>query len=549
MIKKLFIAISMVVLVSSYIGVGNVQAGSQKVDINKAEEVKRLVNRAVFGLDFEGVKLTYGNISYEKDENKIIISDVLWQNKKSALSFKKIEVLNYEEDLEDKKYSFDKSTASIGLFHNKAKTEGDKPTNNKLVYYSLSGVKGSGKKHTLVIRKLELKVDGEQLKTEGLGGLTRAHDIRLINIDKLQVAVLETLLNKAANGKVSPDKLMSTFEILSESLTIEKILFTNFPKFPMKEGGSLALEKITVNDFSFKNIGEVLLENLKVFIPEIKHATGKVDRIAFTDIRLLDIAKFGKYASENPGVKPTPVQAFGMLKWLGGFSVDGVDIRTPDGDFAGDYALTWGKYVGLFPTEINLDLNASAPVPSEKLIDPRSPTAGVQKQVLDIVNEVGMKKIAAKVKLRVKWDEGNQRILISPFIYNLGKLYSMSIEASIGNVGKAVLEETDPKKMSILLLGATVGPITLEVKDKGIQLFYDRLAKGTLDQLAADVGIPELEPVIANVLKLLNEPNGKFKIVVQPKSTVGLAQLVGAVAVSPASIISLFDIKSEYNKQ
>ncbi len=160
-----------------------------------------------------------------------------------------------------------------------------------------------------------------------------------------------------------------------------------------------------------------------------------------------------------------------------------------------------------------------------------------------------MKKIAAKVKLRVKWDEGNQRILISPFIYNLGKLYSMSIEASIGNVGKAVLEETDPKKMSILLLGATVGPITLEVKDKGIQLFYDRLAKGTLDQLAADVGIPELEPVIANVLKLLNEPNGKFKIVVQPKSTVGLAQLVGAVAVSPASIISLFDIKSEYNKQ
>ncbi|MGH1351852.1 MAG: hypothetical protein ACRBBN_13760, partial [Methyloligellaceae bacterium] len=373
-------------------------------------------------------------------------------------------------------------------------------------------------------------------------------DIQLTDLDKLQNSFNDAVTFKALNGTDDPGKLLTLFDALAKSLKVKKVQITNLAKITGKAPVSYAAEKLTINDFSVDHIGEILMEDLKLTVAGADTGLGKIDRISLRDIRLLDIIKFGKFAKENPGLKPTPERISAIFKWMSGVSVSGVDIKTPDGEFSGDYDLNWGKYVGLFPTEVTLDLKASLPVPPEKLINPKSPTADMQKKVLDLVKELGIEKLDVEVKIKIAWDENNQRLVISPFIYDVNKLYSMSFTASIGNISKAVLEEKDPKKLGVLFLGATVGPITLEVKDKGLQVFYDRLAKGSIEGLKSGVTIPELQPLFEDVVKLVNSPNGKLKIVVQPKSSVGLAQLAGAIAVSPMSIVSLFDLTSEFNK-
>ncbi len=551
MIRKLFVVLSLVVFAATLGNVGNMQAVSQQIDLKKEEDVKRMIRRAMFGFGFEDLKLTYGAVRFEKDGNKIIVSDVSWMNKRDSAVFKELVVFDYEESSDTKDYSYDEAKVTGGAFSSKKVPDGPEVPKGKVSFYSFINVKGSDSKHTVSIEKMVMRGAGPQLpaNSDKPELLIEATDIELVDINKVQASFREAITFKVLNGVDNPDKILAAFEILSKSLKAKKIQVTNLPDIPAKPGVSYVANKVTIDDFNIEKIGKISFEDIKLSIAGLNTEVGQIESISLKDLRLLDIIKFGKFAKENPGLKPTPELVSGVVKWLGGFSVKGIDIKTPDGDFSGDYSLNWGEYVGLFPTEIELDIKASLPVPPEKLIDPKSPTADLQKQVLDLVKEVGLEKLDVRMKIKIEWDENNQRIVISPFIYDVDKLYELSFSASIGNVSKAVLEEKDPKKLGVLFLGATVGPITLDIKDKGLQIFYDKFGKGSMEGVQSTVTIPELQPLFEDIIKLVNAPNGKIRIVVQPKSTVGLAQLAGAIAVSPMSIVTLFDIKSEYNKQ
>ncbi len=557
MIKRMFVAFGIVLFALSTAGINAVNAAPQAVDLSKPEEVQRVIKRVVSDVNVMSIEPEYGAVKFDKKNNKLIVSDITLKYPGEVLKYKKLVISNYNEDSEAGSYTCEEVTFTDGM-----------ETSDEAVWENFA-VSGKGnimefdyetyKRVSVSNRDKELTIDLIKIKgfrvhlpngNKSQPITLEAHKHRITKLDKAKHDVFQLMKEsskkeKDISGKVIPGTLISFLNKVSSEL----ITIANVPEIPVPGSGALRLGEISFKNWRNGQLGEVAVENIEVLPSGIATETMKLKRISVRDIKLLEVVKFGETMILNPFEDSIYSEVSKISSMFSGISIEGLSTKSPEGNISANLNLNWGKFVGLFPTEITLDgISAISPL-SEKIVNPDSPDVAIQKQIIEVLKQAGIDKLSLKTEIKIAWDEKAQKITITPMVFDMDNLFSLSFTASLGNIPRSTLEETDPQKLGLLFMGATAGPITLEIKDKGVQVIYEKMAKGSLEGLGAAVSQDsQSQAVYANVLKLVNSPKGTIKITMKPKGNVGIAQLAGALAVSPEAIPALFDISSEYSK-
>ncbi len=526
-------------LAVSATNVQTVQAET-KVEATQDAEGRKILQKFLssgFALDF---KLTFGSVKYNKATGEIIATDVGFTLPNMKANYKKIMVSGYKADPAAETYSMDKLLLSDFSGTVAPFTDGF-----SIDRFEYSGISGSYEKGFMSVENAT--GSGMKLALPNAPDLSKIKismsGMKVTNLNEMAKSQKEmmTLFQKPIQpGTPMPPELLKYLSMVYSNISWEKASVTGFPDLPAPDGqGSFKIGEFFMGKISKGVLEEITLKDLSVDKPNDPVVTaiklGKFSILGF------DMLGFIQHSSTfTPGTQPTPEQSAKFLQFIKGFSIKGVDVKGPDQELTGEADISWGNFVGLFPTKINWDAHSIIAAPKG---------ASASRGYAAFLQMTGLDKLDIKSSMGIEWNEKNNTIVIQPFKYDAKKLAEVEFSASIGNVTKEMLEERDMGKLGIMALGSNVGTITLKVSDKGAQKLADEATKGMWSAMSAEFAAdPELQPVIENITKLLNEPGSKLTIVLKPKGTMSFAQVSGAIALGPKMLPTLFDIETSLEK-
>ncbi len=554
MIKRVFVAFGIILLFASASGV---QATPQAVDLNKDGEVKRVIQRVLSDVNVMELIPEYEAAEFDKENNKLTVSNVSFKSLGDIVKYKKLVILGYREDRDEKNYICTEIKLLEGITTSEqADWEGIAAPGKENIMENDSeiyqGLTVSDNNQTLILDYG--KIEGFRVHlSDGKKSQPVILETRKYKITELDKAKHDlVLLLKEGSKKekdINSEKTIHLVNAFLKSLSADLITVWNIPKYTDPELGSYGVKKVSWRHVKNGHLGEILVDGVEVDFPGADKLSLKVKQVSIRDIKSLQFIKLGAAINLNPFDDRIYGEVSQMVSWISGVSINDLSAKSSGGNFSANFVFNWGQFIGLLPTEITLDGTSSISPLSDKLTDPHSPYVVMQKQIIEALKEAGVDKLALKVKVKITWDERTQKVVVSPMIYDMDDLFSLSFSASLGNVPRSMLEETDPQKLGLLFMGATAGPIILEIKDKGAQAIYEKLAKGSIEGLeGAVVPDPKVKAIFDDFVKFANSPKGALKVTFKPKGNVGIAQFVGAFALSPTAARSLLEMSSEYTK-
>lgn len=299
--------------------------------------------------------------------------------------------------------------------------------------------------------------------------------------------------------------------------------------------------------FENGRLAELSLEGLDTQTP--LHEPIKIGRFALRGLGLSELMRsIARLAT--PAQQPSPNQLVSLLRTLEGIEMEGLVIPYRNTGKPVEIAtakISWGEFVGAFPTQVRAALHLSGPI-----------TSGDGEPFNQLL-AAGMTTATVDLDAGVRWSEANRLAVLSPFSTKLANVGSIEVNATLGNVPGSAFT-LDAATFMAATAAVEAGPIEIVVRDLGgLDLIVADVARKqnlspeaarrmvveTATQPAAALvpSSPDLSGLADAVAHFIEAPGGKLSISITPKGRVPLLPLLVTVQANPATILAQFRIQ------
>ena len=315
-------------------------------------------------------------------------------------------------------------------------------------------------------------------------------------------------------------------------------------------------------DFKFAAIRLVGLENGRLAEFAMEGMDGQspqkdpihVGRFAFKGLQIANLMRQSVQLSET-GRAPSPDQALGLLALLEGIELSDVIAKSGPNQQPiriEDFRLSWGQFVGSFPTTVRLTAKTSVP------------TNLADQGMGGLLSDAGLPTLTTNVDIGLAWTEESKTLTISPTAIELENAFAFSATLSILNVPRSIFN-VDPTIAMIAAEQLEAGPIQLTLRDTGgvttalaqyaktKNLSVDDARKEIIDSVNETVKTsgqsnPDAAAVAQALIQFIEVPGSTLTINVTPKGRVNLKEAFGTGAADPAATASLFTVEAKTTK-
>jgi hypothetical protein len=305
---------------------------------------------------------------------------------------------------------------------------------------------------------------------------------------------------------------------------------------------------IRMTGFENGRLAELSLEGLDTQTP--LHEPVKIGRFALRGLGFSELMR-SVARSAAPGQQPSPDQLMSLLHALEGIEIQGLIVpyqntgRSVEIETA---KISWGKFVGAFPTQVRAALHISGPMTSGNV---------------ELFNQLlagGMTTAAIDLDAGARWSEANRLAELSPFSAKLGNVGSIEVNATLGNVPASAFT-LDAATFMAAIGAVEAGPIEIVVRDLGgLDLMVAEIARkqnlspdaarrmlvetATRPSAALIPSNADLAGLADAVAHFIEASGGKLSVSVTPKGRVLLLPLFAMAQGDLATILAQFHIQS-----
>ena len=365
-------------------------------------------------------------------------------------------------------------------------------------------------------------------------------------------------------------------------------LFSSLPRAgePLDPQRALAVLEVTAGIYDGIRIGSFELRRMKVALPAPQEpfSIGAIRMAGFENGRLAELSlegldtqtplhepvKIGRFALRGlgfselmrsvarlatPPQQPSPDQLVSLLHALEGIEIQGliapyrntgrpVEIETAK--------ISWGEFVGAFPTQVRAALRISGPI-----------TSGDGEPFNQLL-AAGMTTATVDLDAGARWSEASRLAVLSPFSAKLANVGSIEVNATLGNVPRSAFT-LDTATFMAATAAVEAGPIEIVVRDLGgLDLIVAGVARkqnlsldaarrmvaetATQPSAALVPSSPDLSALADAVAHFIEAAGGKLSISIMPKGRVSLLPLFAIAQGNPATILAQFRIQSSVTR-
>jgi hypothetical protein len=396
-----------------------------------------------------------------------------------------------------------------------------------------------------------VKFDGHQgpvrMLIDGIG----AEDVAL-KPSKFPLAEMISLFSSLprAGESLDPQRALAVLDTMAE--VYDGIRMGSFEMRGMKIAVPAPQEPFSIGAIrmaGFENgrLAELSLEGLDTQTP--LHEPVKIGRFALRGLGFSELMR-SVARSAAPGQQPSPDQLMSLLRALEGIEIQRlivpyqntgrpVEIETAK--------ISWGEFVGAFPTQVHAALRISGPI-----------TSG-DGELFSQLRAAGMTTATVDLDAGARWSEASRLAVLSPFSAKLANVGSIEVNATLGNVPPSAFT-LDAAAFMAATAAVEAGPIEIIVRDLGgLDLIVADVARkqnlspdaarrmvvetATQPSAALVPSSPDLSALADAVAHFIEAPGGKLSISITPKGRVPLLPLFATAQGNPATILAQFRIQ------
>jgi hypothetical protein len=296
-------------------------------------------------------------------------------------------------------------------------------------------------------------------------------------------------------------------------------------------------------------LAELALEGLEGRSP--KNEPVHLGLLAFRGLHLSNFMRQTLRLAES-GSTPSPDALMGMLALLEGIEFRDLRVvpqNTRHTVRVESFRLSWGKFVGSFPSTVRFAAKMALPT------DLADMDAG------GVLSGAGFATITTNVDFGISWDEAAQTLSFSPVTFEVENAFAFSAELSLHNVPRSAFT-ANPVTALAVLDQLEAGPFRLSLRDTGAlrtalaeyaknnKISVEEARKEIIDSInelakASAQKSPEVESVAQALVQFIENPGSTLTIRITPKQAVKFKQLIESDTADPASIAALFDVAVE----
>jgi hypothetical protein len=401
-----------------------------------------------------------------------------------------------------------------------------------------------------------VKFDGHQgpvrMLIDGIG----AEDVAL-KPSKFPLAEMISLFSSLprAGESLDPQRALAVLDTMAE--VYDGIRMGSFEMRGMKIAVPAPQEPFSIGAIrmaGFENgrLAELSLEGLDTQTP--LHEPVKIGRFALRGLGFSELMR-SVARSAAPGQQPSPDQLMSLLHALEGIEIQRlivpyqntgrpVEIETAK--------ISWGEFVGAFPTQVRAALHISGPITSGD-VEPFN-------QLL----ATGMTTATVDLDAGARWSEASRLAELSPFSAKLANVGSIEVNATLGNVPASAFT-LDTATFMAAMAAVEAGPIEIVVRDLGgLDLKVAEVARkqnlspdaarrmlvetATQPSAALVPSSADLAGLADAVAHFIEAPGGKLSISITPKGRVLPLPLFATAQGDPATILAQFRIQSSVTR-
>jgi hypothetical protein len=309
----------------------------------------------------------------------------------------------------------------------------------------------------------------------------------------------------------------------------------------------VSIGAVRMAGFDNGRLAELSLEGLDTQTP--LHEPVRIGRFALQGLGLSELMRSVARLA-TPGQQPSSNQLVSLLHALEGIEIQEliapyqstgrpVEIETAK--------ISWGEFVGAFPTKVHAALRLSGPITSR------------DSEPFNQLLAAGMTTATVDFDAGAGWSEASRLAVLSPFSAKLANVGWIEVNATLSNVPPSAFT-LDAAAFMAATAAVEAGPIEIVIHDLGgLDLMVADVARK--QNLSADAArrviveiatqpaaalvpsSPDLSGLADAMAHFIEVPGGKLSISITPKGRVPLLPLLAGAQANPATILAQFRIQ------
>ena len=313
-----------------------------------------------------------------------------------------------------------------------------------------------------------------------------------------------------------------------------------------------SLAAIRMIGFENGRLAELSVEGLEA--RTTRHEPVKIGRFALQGLGFSELMR-NVSGFAKAGKQPSPDELASLLRALEGIEVKGLIAPYQDTGRMVEVEtakLSWGQFLGAFPTQVRAALHISGPITS------------ADGQPFAQLAAAGITTATVDLDAGARWNEGTRLAVLSPFAIKLTNVGSIDVAATLGNVPASIFT-ADPIAFMSATVAVEAGPIDIVVRDLGgLDIMVADLARQqnvspdaarrTLVEAATQPAAalaptsPDLAALADAVAHFIEAPGGKLSVSITPKGRVPLLQVLAMAKDNPAAVLAQFRIQASMSR-
>jgi hypothetical protein len=216
----------------------------------------------------------------------------------------------------------------------------------------------------------------------------------------------------------------------------------------------VSIRAVRMAGFENGRLADLSLEGLDTQMP--LHEPVKIGRFALRGLGFSELMR-SVARSASPGQPPSPDQLMSLLRALEGIEIQGLIVpyqKTGRPVEIETAKISWGEFVGAFPTQVRAALHISGPITSGDV------------EPFNQLSAAGMTTATVDLDAGARWSEASRLAELSPFSAKLANVGSIEVNATLGNVPASAFT-LDTATFMAAMAAVEAGPIEIVVRDLG----------------------------------------------------------------------------------
>ena len=363
-----------------------------------------------------------------------------------------------------------------------------------------------------------------------------------------EMVPLFTSLPRAGEA-LDPQRALALIEVVAgiyDGIRIGSVELRGMKVVPPAPQEQLSIGAVRMAGFENGRLAELSLEGLDTQTP--LHEPVKIGRFALRGLGFSELMR--SVARFAPPAQPNPDQVMSLLRALEGIEIEGLIVPYQNSGRPVEVEtakISWGEFVGAFPTQVRATLHISGPITSR------------EGEPFNQLSAAGLTTATADFDAGARWSEASRLAVLSPLSAKLANVGSIEVKATLGNVPASAFT-LDTATFMAAAAAVEAGPIEIVVRDLGgLDLRVAEVARkqnlspdaarrmvvetATQPLAALLPSSPDLSGLADAVTHFIEAPGGKLSISITPKGRVPLLPLLATAQGDPATILALFRIQ------